>query len=123
MKRRFANALVAMVLCGGCSTQDAHPVAGPDYSYRAIREELKGQPTPVPTATPYDKDEGLRSIFLSGFNKGWTVAREYWLGNAIAVPEGYQKSPDLKRAWQDGVNAGQQALSDRVSGIAASKRH
>jgi len=61
----------------------------------------------------------LRTVFLSGFNKGWDIACEYWLGNAIVVPEAYQKSTELKKAWQEGCNAGQQALCDSVRKMAA----
>lgn len=122
MKGCFASAFLAVALCGGCSSQGVHPVAGPDYSYRSIRGELKGKPAPTPNTTPYDGDERLRTVFLSGFDRGWTIAREYWLGNAIAVPEPYQKSAELKRAWQDGCNAGQQALLDRVREMATFNR-
>ena len=121
MKASIASFFVALAVCAGCTSREVRPVVGPDYTHRSERQQLKSQPIPVPSVTPYDGNQQLQTIFVSGFKKGWGVAMEYWLGNAIAIPEAYQQSAELRKAWQDGCSAGQQALYDRVRIFSAEK--
>lgn len=106
-----------LAICVGCANREARPVAGPDYTHRLERQQLQRQPIPIPLVTPYDDNQRLEAVFVKGFTKGWSTALEYWLGNAIAVPEAYQESAEMKKAWQDGCNAGQQALYERVRSL------
>ena len=114
MKAQFASFLVLLAVCAGCASREIRPVTIPDDSHRAERQQLKGQPIPVPSVTPYEGNQQLRSVFNSGFRKGWEVAIEYWLGNTIIIPEEYQHSPEQAKAWQDGWTAAQHALYERV---------
>ena len=108
-----------LAVCAGCVNREARPVAGLDYTHRLERQQLQGRSIPIPPVTPYDGNQQLQTVFVNGFKKGWDIALEYWLGNAIAIPEAYQQSPEMKKAWQDGCNAGQQALYERVRSITA----
>jgi hypothetical protein len=119
MSIQFLSFLLIFVVCTGCASREAQPVAGPDYTHRLERQQLQGQPIPIPPVTPYDGNPQLQIVFINGFKKGWDIALEYWLGNAIAIPEAYQQSPEMKKAWQAGCNAGQQALYERVRSISA----
>ena len=114
MEYFFASVLVISTLCDGCASRETRPVAGPDYTYRSARHQLSNQQFSEPLVTPYDGNEQLRTVFLNGFKKGWDVALKYWLGNAIAIPEAYQKSPEMSKAWNEGCNAGQKALYEQV---------
>lgn len=114
MKTHLTIVLAVIALCAGCVGRETRHVVGPDYTYRSARQQLKGQPMSVPAVTPYDGNEELRTVYLSGFKKGWGITLEYWIGNAIAIPEAYQRSTELTKAWQDGCNAGQQAVCERV---------
>ena len=119
MNAQFGCFLLVLAVCGGCASREARPVAGPDYTHRLERQQLQGQPITFPSVTPYDDNQQLQTVFVNGFKKGWDIALEYWLGNAIAIPEGYQQSAEMKKAWQDGCNAGQQALYERVRSMSA----
>lgn len=119
MKAQFASYLIVVTACAGCANRTTQPVIGPDYTHRLERQQLRGQPIPAPSSTPYDGNDELRSAFLSGFNRGWDVALEYWLGNMIAIPEAYQQPAEKTKAWQDGYNAGQQTLYERVRSISS----
>jgi|ADurb_H2B_02_Slu_FD_contig_91_532364_length_1538_multi_2_in_0_out_0_2 hypothetical protein len=110
----FLFVLMGLAVCAGCAARGTRPVAIPDDTHRAERQQLKGQPIPVPSVTPYDGNQQLQPVFISGFKKGWNVALEYWLGNAIIIPEEYQHSPDKAEAWRKGWTAAQHALYDRV---------
>jgi hypothetical protein len=119
MTSQFVSFLILLAVCVGCANRQARPVAGPDYTHRLERQQLKGQSIPVPSVTPYDGNQQLRTVFVDGFKKGWNVALDYWLGNAIVIPEAYQKSTQMIKAWKDGWNAGQRALYERVRSMSA----
>jgi hypothetical protein len=119
MKAQFASFLVVLAVCAGCASRETRPVTIPDVTHRAERQQLKGQPIPIPFVTPYDGNPQLRPIFVSGFRKGWETAIEYWLGNAIVIPEEYQHSTEKAKAWQDGWTAAQHALYERVRSMSA----
>ena len=119
MKTHFAIFLGVLAVCAGCATQETRPVAIPDDTHRVERQKLKGQPIPVPSVTPYDGNQQLQAVFVSGFKKGWAVALDYWLGNAIIIPEEYQHSPEKAEAWRGGWTAAQHALYERVRGMSA----
>jgi hypothetical protein len=70
MIARFAYLFIVFAIFAGCSTRATNPVAGPDFSYRSIRQQIATQPIPTPTATPFDTNAQLREAFLFGFNKG-----------------------------------------------------
>ena len=123
MNFQIASLLAVLTVCAGCASREARPVDGPDYTHRLERRQLRGQPIAVPSVTPYDGNQPLRTVFLSGYKKGWDIALEYWLGNAIAIPEEYQHSTEVTKAWQDGCNAGQHSLYERVRSMSAESRH
>ncbi len=119
MKSSIASFVIVLGVCAGCVSREVRPVPSPGYTHRVEREQLKGQPVPVPSVTPYDGNQQLQAVFVSGFKKGGVVALEYWLGNAIIIPEEYQRSPEKAQAWRDGWTAAQHALYERVSGMSA----
>jgi hypothetical protein len=108
--------IVGLLMFSGCDRRQTQPINGIDYTYQSRRQQLNGQAIPFPVNTPYDGDKVLRAAFLEGFKTGWEIALRSWLGNLIGVPEAYQEPEAVRKAWNEGCDAGQAALGERVLG-------
>ncbi len=115
MRMRLNGLLLALVIVAGCSTRE-YRVRPSNLAYRVERERLALQETPTPATTPYDGAERLRPVYVEGFKRGWEIAVKYWLGSMVGTPEIYSDSPQMAKAWREGLNAGQLALCDYFYG-------
>ncbi len=111
-----AGMIIGLLMISGCARRVVQPIDLFDYTYRSRRQQLNGQAIPFPVSTPYDGDKVLRDAFLEGFRTGWEIALRSWLGNLIGVPEAYQEPAAVLKAWNEGCDAGQTALGERVLG-------
>jgi hypothetical protein len=112
--KQITTALLVSVALTGCRTYHAETPLTLDTpaEEKAIYAALKVEPTPIPKATPYDRNREHRQVFEEGFRAGWDCAVSgALLHGTYGIPPDVPK--EKRNAWSDGWGAGAKAGSER----------
>lgn len=112
--KRITTAFLVSVFLTGCRADHAETPLTLDASAeeKAIYAALKVEPTPIPKATPYDRNREHRQVFEDGFRTGWDCAISgALLHGTFGIPPDVPK--EKRNAWSDGWRAGAKAGGER----------
>jgi hypothetical protein len=117
-------AIVYLVFFAGCARQanvtHEYSAGESDGEFQYERSKLKDELVSYPDKTPYDVDASLHKAYIGGFKEGWDLTIEYGdavLGVLVAIPEEFTNNPQGEKAWKEGFNAAQGAVSSRVTAL------
>ena len=112
----LAVIFIALVAVAGCKTPTREVVTTPLWPKErlaAIYADLKTEPLPAPSVTPFDTDARQRDAYLAGFKDGWdfAICGDILFGfrsQPLDLP------PDLRSAWQGGWREGTKIGGERL---------